>query len=60
LYKMITNFDRQIGRRFDDITGSRYVITVAMLVSDKIISPEECLPFSEDVREYILRVAAME
>lgn len=60
LYKMITNFDKQIGRRFDDITGSRYVFSVAMLVNDKIITPEECLPFSEDVRDYILRVAAME
>jgi len=59
LYKMIKEFDKYIGRRYDGITGSHYLSSVAVLVRDKIISPEECSPFSEDVRHVIFRMAGL-
>lgn len=47
LYKAISDKDYSIGGRYDGLTGSRYLITVAQLFSEKIITEEDIQEFSE-------------
>jgi len=38
LYKAITDKDDAISRRYDGLTGSRYLVTVAQLFLEKVIT----------------------
>ena len=51
LFLHITDFDKHITRRYDGLGGSRYYITVAGLLADGIITPEEIGEFSEDIQQ---------
>ena len=53
LYKVISNKDYQIGRRYNGLTGSRYLITVAQLFSEQIITEEDIQEFSEQSKAAI-------
>lgn len=54
LYKKTRMFDKHIARRYDDMSGSRYVITLLGLIHDKILIQEDIDRFDEDVHEYLL------
>ncbi|HKC37034.1 MAG TPA: hypothetical protein VKB95_13260 [Chitinophagaceae bacterium] len=53
LYKVITDIDEAIAKRYDGLSGSRYLITVAQLFSDKIITEEDIKDFSDDTKAVI-------
>lgn len=54
LYKTLTRHDKHIGHRYDDITGSRYLITIAGQLADKTISVDDLDGFRPETREAIL------
>ena len=56
LYKKITKFDTHISRRYDYVTGSRYLLTVSALLYDDVISECDLSCFSEEVREYLIKI----
>ena len=53
LFKVIKDHDKIIQRRYDDMTGSRYLMTVAAILFDKQISEEEINDFSDEAKQYI-------
>ena len=54
LYKHIMNFDKHIARRYDGITGSRYLLTITGQMLDNVIHEEDLVDFSEEVRLYLI------
>ncbi len=53
LYKTITNQDKRIGKRYDGLTGSRYLVTVAAILYDEQITEEDIKDFSEEAKQSI-------
>ena len=60
LYKHITQSDKHIARRYDNMTGSKYLPTLAHLLGDKLISVEEVSGFTDQIRNAILFLAGIE
>ena len=54
LYKKVASFDKQLGRRYNDLTGSRYFITVWGLFHDGILTEEDISRFDDDVKNRLL------
>lgn len=53
LYKAITDKDDAIARRYDGLTGSRYLITVAQLFFEKVITEDDIKDFSDETKAVI-------
>jgi hypothetical protein len=53
LFECVRDNDKFIARRYDNMRGSRYVITVIGIYQDKQISDEDLLLLPEELREYI-------
>jgi hypothetical protein len=53
LYKTLTDKDDAIGRRYDGLTGSKYLITVAQLFSEKVITEDDIAGFSDETKAVI-------
>ena len=53
LYKELTDTDNAIGRRYDGLTGSRWLMTVAQLFSEKVITEDDIKEFSDQSKEII-------
>ena len=51
LFKIVNKHDNDIARRYDRLTGSKYLVTVAQLFSEKIISEEDISGFSEETKQ---------
>jgi hypothetical protein len=47
LYKMIDEFDKHIGLRYDRMTGSTYLVIIAGQLLEKYISEKELERFSK-------------
>jgi hypothetical protein len=56
LYKKVTSFDKQIARRYDNLTGSRYFITVFGLFQDGVLTTEDITRFDVEVQNDLLRM----
>jgi len=50
LYDMVTTFDKHIARRYNDLGGSRYFITVFNLFYNEILMPEDIARFDIEVQ----------
>lgn len=55
LYKTVIEQNSHIAKRYDRISGSNYIMTVAVILFDKQITEEEINDFSEEAKEEILR-----
>ncbi len=55
LFKTLTEFDKHIAYRYDAITGSKYLLTIAALLHDKIISISDLKDFSDETCEILIR-----
>jgi hypothetical protein len=53
LYKTLTDKDDAIGRRYDGLTGSRWLITVAQLFFEKVITEDDIKDFSDETKDII-------
>lgn len=60
LYGSLTGHDKHIGRRYDRITGSRYLYIIATQLADKVIDVEELSDFPENIRQSIFLLAGMD
>lgn len=50
LYKHIIDFDKHIARRYDGMTGSRYLLVIISQLQDGLISESDLENFSEEVK----------
>ncbi len=50
LYKKITNFDKHIARRYDAMSGSRYLLVILGQLQDGVISEDDLEGFSEQIK----------
>jgi hypothetical protein len=57
LYKTITDFDKHIARRYDGMSGSNYLLTIAAQLRDGVIAETDLTELSEDARQTILNFA---
>lgn len=55
LYKAIQYQDKNIAHRYDGLTGSRYLMTVAGILYDGYITEEDIKDFSDETKEVIKR-----
>ena len=56
LYKKVTSFDKQIARRYDNLTGSHYFMTVWGLFYDEVLTIEDISRFDIEVQNELLRL----
>jgi len=54
LYKKVTSFDKHIGKRYNDLTGSYYLMAVFGLFQDEVLTPEDIARFDKEVRNELL------
>lgn len=55
LYKALMNFDKHIARRYDNMSGSKYMLIVASQLNDKVISEDDLNDLSEEAKLAIIR-----
>jgi hypothetical protein len=53
LYKTLTDKDEHIARRYDGLTGSRWLMTVVQLFAEKVITEEDIKDFSDEAKDII-------
>jgi len=56
LYKDVITFDKHIGKRYDNLGGSRYFMTVFGLFYDGILTTDDIAGFSTEVQNELLRI----
>lgn len=56
VYKHVKYFDKHIARRYDGITGSRYLLTITGQLLDDVIHEEDLVEFSKEVQLYLKQV----
>ncbi len=54
IFKAVKNFDKYIARHYDNLTGSKYMMTIVHLLIMKMINKEDLKDFSEETRNKIL------
>ena len=57
LYKKIMNCDKHIARRYNNMTGSKYLFIIAGQLLDGVISDSDLTEFSEEVIKAINLIA---
>lgn len=57
IYDSLTKHDKQIERRYDNMSGSKYLFIIASLLADKIIFIDELNDFTEDIRNKIIFIS---
>ena len=57
LFKKITDFDKHIARRYDGMTGSKYLFVIAAQFRDGIISESDLEKCSERVKQAVKLIA---
>jgi len=55
LFKAIDKHDGKIARRYDHVTGSKYLMTVAAILADAHITQDDISEFSDETKEVIRR-----
>ncbi len=56
IYRKVKENDKYIARMYDDITGSRYMMTLQGLLAIKVITEDDLAGFSEKTRNEILGI----
>ncbi|MBY0436286.1 MAG: hypothetical protein K2U26_19495 [Cyclobacteriaceae bacterium] len=54
LFEALEKKDRAISKRYDTLTGSRWLATVAAILHDGYISEDDIKDFSDETKERIL------
>jgi hypothetical protein len=55
IYRKVKENDKYIARMYDDITGSKYMLTLQGLLAQKVISEADLDGLSEKTRDEILK-----
>lgn len=56
LYKTMIKNDKYIGRMYNDLRGSTYMLTILGLLSNNVLTEADLKDFSEKTRQDILRI----
>lgn len=56
VFRKVRENDKYIARMYDDITGSRYMMTLQRLLANKVISEDDLAGFSEKTKNEILAI----
>ena len=56
IYRKVKENDKYIARMYDDISGSRYMLTLQALLASKVISEKDLEGFSAKTRDEILKM----
>lgn len=56
LYSTIKNKDKDIGRRYDDLTGSQYFMRLSMLLKEGVLTEEDLQGLNPELKERLLRI----
>ena len=56
LYNMVTTFDKHIAKRYDDLRGSRYFITVFNLFYNEILTLEDIARFDVEIQNKLVNI----
>jgi len=56
LYKKVTSFDKHIAKRYDNLTGSDYYMTVLGLFYDEVLTTDDIASFDTEVQNDLLRM----
>ena len=59
LYKKVTSFDKHIAKRYNNLTGSHYLMTVFGLFYDEVLKPEDIARFDMDVQNELVRMKSI-
>ncbi|MBI4648397.1 MAG: hypothetical protein HY738_17895 [Bacteroidia bacterium] len=57
LYKKIITFDKHIARRYDNMTGSKYLFIIAGQLLDGVIDEKDLDEFPEEIKYKIKLIA---
>lgn len=57
LYKAVGKFNKHIGRRYDNMSGSKYKMIVASQLFDEVINEEDLNGLSEEAKMAIISAA---
>jgi len=60
VFKKINSFDHLIQRRYDGMTGSRYLPTIIELCYNKILNDEDIARFDPEIQEYIHKILSLQ
>lgn len=55
LFDRVYKFDKHIVRTYDNMSGSRYYLTVFRLFYDDVLTEEDLSLFSEEVRDELIQ-----
>ena len=56
LYSALTSKDKDIARRYDNLTGSRYLPTLIMLLREGVLSKDDVQELDDNLRQYLLSI----
>jgi hypothetical protein len=54
LYKSVRDYDKHIGRRYDNIKGSTYLMILGAQLADKLISEDDLAEMDPEVRNAVV------
>ncbi|MBM3437043.1 MAG: hypothetical protein FJY07_12600 [Bacteroidetes bacterium] len=60
IYKESTDYDKHISRRYDDMTGSKYIYVIAAQLADGVIGKQDIEAFDGEIRSAILLLSGVE
>lgn len=56
LFKAVSEFDKHIAKRYDGMTGSKYIFVIAAQLIDGIIDEADLQGLSEDAQQTIINI----
>jgi len=59
LYKEVTSFNKHIAKRYNELTGSHYLVAVFGLFYDEVLKPEDIARFDIEVQNELLRMKSI-
>jgi len=59
LYKKVTSFDKHIEQQYDNLSGSRYFVTVSNLFWQGVLTTDDIARFDIDVQNELFRIKSL-
>lgn len=60
LYQLLKEHDKHLSRRYDGMTGSKYMLILAAQLGDSVIDVDELSDFQEEIMKRIVSVSGIE
>jgi hypothetical protein len=60
LYAHIRDFDKQIARRYDNMTGSKYLFIIAGQIIDEAVDESDLINLSPEACNFINRIVSLD